>query len=109
MCLLSRHQGAAATVQLITELLLTNTLQLAHHEDGSCFLMNPDARYFTRIRASELLNANDAETIALPLRIACHEVASKTARQWAEYPELADKHFRELTVILDEEEPDYKD
>ncbi len=43
-----------------------------------------------------------------PLRIASPEVAEKTAQQWSEYPQFADKHFRQLIAILDEEEPDYK-
>jgi ribulose-5-phosphate 4-epimerase/fuculose-1-phosphate aldolase len=42
------------------------------------------------------------------LRIASDEVARKTAQQWAEYPDLAQNHFRELLAILDEEEPDYR-
>ncbi|WP_425450261.1 class II aldolase and adducin N-terminal domain-containing protein [Virgifigura deserti] len=42
------------------------------------------------------------------LRIASDEVARKTAQQWAEYPDLAENHFRELLAILDEEEPDYR-
>lgn len=44
-----------------------------------------------------------------PLRIAPHEVASKTAQQWAEYPDFAEKHFAAIRDILDEEEPDYRD
>ena len=42
------------------------------------------------------------------LRIASDEVAAKTARQWVEYPDFAENHFRELKAILDEEEPDYR-
>lgn len=42
------------------------------------------------------------------LRIASHEVASKTARQWAEYPDLATTHFKAIRDILDEEEPQYR-
>ena len=43
------------------------------------------------------------------LRVATPEVAEKTARQWVEYPSLAENHFRALKEILDEEEPDYRD
>ncbi len=43
-----------------------------------------------------------------PLRIASHEVASKTARQWMEYPDIGENHFKELMAILDREEPEYK-
>lgn len=43
------------------------------------------------------------------LRVASHEVAQKTARQWMEYPGLANNHFHALKQILDEEEPGYRD
>ena len=36
------------------------------------------------------------------------EVAAKTARQWLDYPEMGDDHFRELQAILDREEPSYR-
>lgn len=36
------------------------------------------------------------------------EVAAKTARQWLDYPEFSDDHFRELQAILDREEPSYR-
>ena len=45
----------------------------------------------------------------MELRVASHEVAAKTARQWVEYPGLSDNHFRALKQILDEEEPGYRD
>ncbi|MDH3716088.1 MAG: class II aldolase/adducin family protein [Gammaproteobacteria bacterium] len=44
-----------------------------------------------------------------PLRIVSDDVAEKTARQWAEYPDGWQHHFTALREILDEEEPDYKD
>ena len=44
-----------------------------------------------------------------PLRLAAPEVARKTAKQWQDYPNLAENHFRELKAILDEEAPDYRD
>jgi len=43
-----------------------------------------------------------------PLRVASHEVAEKTARQWREYPGLGDLHFAELKAILDDEGSDYR-
>jgi len=43
-----------------------------------------------------------------PLRVLPDEVAAKTCRQWLDYPNLAENHFRELKAILDEEEPDYR-
>lgn len=42
------------------------------------------------------------------LNIASHEVAEKTAQQWEDYPNLAEKHFAALRDILDEEEPDFR-
>jgi ribulose-5-phosphate 4-epimerase/fuculose-1-phosphate aldolase len=43
------------------------------------------------------------------LNVASHEVAEKTAGQWAAYPGAAEKHFNALRDILDEEEPVYRD
>jgi ribulose-5-phosphate 4-epimerase/fuculose-1-phosphate aldolase len=56
-----------------------------------------------------------AETLMLAyatgkkLRVASDNVAKLTAQQWAEYPDLADDHLREVKAILDREEPDYRD
>lgn len=55
-----------------------------------------------------------AETLVMaymtqqPLRIMPDEVARRTAQQWADYPEAAEKHFAELKRILAEDEPDYR-
>ncbi len=38
-----------------------------------------------------------------PLRVASHEVADKTARQWREYGGLGELHFAELRAMLDAE------
>ena len=43
-----------------------------------------------------------------PQRILPDEVARRTAQQWADYPEIGEKHFSELKRILDEDEPDYR-
>ena len=43
------------------------------------------------------------------LRIASPEVARKTARQWQEYPEFAERHLAAVKEILDRESPDYRD
>ena len=43
------------------------------------------------------------------LRVLSDEIAEKTAGEIARYPNLAEGHFNELRVILDEEEPDYRD
>jgi len=43
------------------------------------------------------------------LKIASPEVAEKTAQECANYPiDLAGKHLKEIRLILDKEEPDYK-
>ena len=43
-----------------------------------------------------------------PLRVLPDEVARRTAQQWADYPEIGEKHFAELKRILDEEEAEYR-
>ncbi|MCO6055075.1 class II aldolase and adducin N-terminal domain-containing protein [Pseudomonas sp. MOB-449] len=42
------------------------------------------------------------------LRIASDEVARKTARQWQDYPDFAEKHFAALRRMLDREEVEYR-
>ena len=42
-----------------------------------------------------------------PLRVLSDEVAEKTARELANYPGQAERHFAELKAILNVEEPDY--
>ena len=43
-----------------------------------------------------------------PLRIMSSDVARRTAQQWADYPDVGEKHFAELKRILDEDEPEYR-
>ncbi|MCY1562757.1 hypothetical protein D9M68_1002040 [compost metagenome] len=43
-----------------------------------------------------------------PLRISSDEVARKTARQWLDYPDFAERHFAALRRILDREEVEYR-
>lgn len=43
-----------------------------------------------------------------PLNVASHEVAEKTARQWEEYPDFAEKHLAAIRAVLDREAPDYQ-
>ncbi|MEM1372825.1 MAG: class II aldolase and adducin N-terminal domain-containing protein [Pseudomonadota bacterium] len=47
---------------------VANHFSLAVNEDGTQFLMNPNQRHFSRIRASELLllDANDPDTMSHP-------------------------------------------
>ena len=46
-----------------------------------------------------------------PLRVVSDEIAEKTARQWEDYMDkvgFCDAHLKEIRIILDREEPDYK-
>ena len=49
-----------------------------------------------------------AYTTGKELRYASEAVARKTARQWADYPDFANFHLREIKAILDREEPEYR-
>ena len=42
-----------------------------------------------------------------PLSLLPDSVAEKTARQWEQYDNAANKHLSEVRSILDEDEPDY--
>jgi len=42
------------------------------------------------------------------LRVAPDDVARLTAKQWLDYPHLADDHLAEVKAILDREAPDYR-
>lgn len=56
------------TVELNMHEAISNHFSLAVNADGSRFLINPNARHFGRIRASDLveLDANDPETMSRP-------------------------------------------
>ncbi len=56
------------TVELNMHEAISNHFSLAVNYDGSRFLINPNARHFSRIRASDLveLDANDPETMSRP-------------------------------------------
>ena len=43
-----------------------------------------------------------------PLSILPDDVARRTAQQWADYPDIGEKHFSELKRLLDEDEPGYR-
>ena len=64
-----------------------------------------DEMYYFERSAETLITAY---MTGKPLRVASHEVAEKTARQWREYPGLGDLHFAELKAILDDEGSDYR-
>lgn len=61
--------------------------------------------YFERAAETVML----AHASGKPLRIVSDAVARRTARQWADYGQLAIDHLAEVRAILDAEEPDYRD
>ena len=65
-----------------------------------------DAIYYFERAARNLVIAYGTQK---ELKILSDEIAEKTARQWEDFSGLANKHFRELKAILDEEEPDYRE
>ena len=60
--------------------------------------------YFERACRNQWL----ALSCGRPLLAIADDIAEKTARQWESYP-APRRHFDELLVILDREEPDYRD
>ena len=60
--------------------------------------------YFERAAQTLLL----ATASGRKLRVVPDAVARLTARQWLDYPHLADDHLAEVKAILDREEPDYR-
>ena len=42
------------------------------------------------------------------LRVVSDDVARQTVADWESYPDMAERHFAELTALLDALEPDYK-
>ncbi|MCI5076886.1 class II aldolase and adducin N-terminal domain-containing protein [Oricola sp.] len=69
---------------------------------AQCF---DDIYYFERAAETYIT----ALSTGRPLRVATPEIAEKTARQWADYPGFAEKHFAAVRDILDEDEPEYRD
>ena len=66
-----------------------------------------DALYYYEKSAETYITALSTNK---ELNIASHEVAEKTAQEWANYPaDLAGAHLNQIKLILDKEEPDYKD
>ena len=65
-----------------------------------------DALYYFEKPAETYLTALSTNK---ELNIASHEVAEKTAQEWATYPsDLARAHLDQIRIILDKEDPDYK-
>lgn len=67
---------------------------------GQCF----DLLYYFEKAADTYLYALST---GRALNIASAEVAEKTARQWADYPEAGDQHLAAIREVLDAEAPDY--
>tara|TARA_B100001564_G_scaffold339634_1_gene332580 strand:- start:775 stop:1347 length:573 start_codon:yes stop_codon:yes gene_type:complete len=65
-----------------------------------------DALYYFEKSAETYLTALSTNK---ELNIVSHEVAEKTAQEWADYPtDLARAHLDQIRLILDKEEPEYK-
>ena len=64
-------------------------------------------RYFYFERAAETLIK--AYGSGRELRVLSDDIAEKTAQEFDSYSTLAELHLRELKLILDNEEPDYRD
>ena len=65
-----------------------------------------DALYYFEKSAETYLTALSTNK---ELNIATHEVAEKTAQEWSNYPaDSARAHLDQIRLILDKEEPDYK-
>jgi|TARA_B100001540_G_C15752200_1_gene617549 ribulose-5-phosphate 4-epimerase/fuculose-1-phosphate aldolase len=66
-----------------------------------------DALYYFEKSAETYITALSTNR---ELNIASDEVAEKTAQEWANYPsDLARSHLDQIRLILDKEEPDYKE
>lgn len=61
--------------------------------------------YFERACQLQVLALSTGRELA----IIPDRVAAVAARQWRDYPDLADDHFTALLEILDADEPDYRD
>ena len=66
-----------------------------------------DALYYFEKSAETYLTALSTNK---ELNIVSDEIAEKTAQEWSDYPsDLARAHLDQIRLILDKEEPDYKD
>tara|TARA_B100000787_G_scaffold155020_1_gene130189 strand:+ start:207 stop:935 length:729 start_codon:yes stop_codon:yes gene_type:complete len=85
-CMLLANHGVLITGKTIAEAF--NSL---YYFERAC------ETYLTSLATNKELNIVDSV------------IAEKTAKQWEDYPsDLADNHLREIRLILDKEEPDYK-
>ena len=65
-----------------------------------------DALYYFEKSAETYLTALSTNQ---ELNIVSDEIAEKTAQEWANYPsDMARAHLDQIRLILDKEEPDYK-
>ena len=83
-------------------------LMMANHGltiTGPSISMAFDEMYYFERAAQTLLVAYSS---GQKLKIAPDDVARLTAKQWLDYPNLADDHLAEVKAVLDREEPDYR-
>jgi ribulose-5-phosphate 4-epimerase/fuculose-1-phosphate aldolase len=83
-------------------------LMMANHGltiTGPSIAMAFDEMYYFERAAQTLMVAYSS---GQKLKVAPDEVARLTAKQWLDYPNLADDHLSEVKAILDSEEPDYR-
>jgi ribulose-5-phosphate 4-epimerase/fuculose-1-phosphate aldolase len=77
--------------------LMTAGPTVAHAFDDLYYFEKSAETYLTALSSGRELN------------VASHEVAEKTAQQWADYPNAATKHLAAIRAVLDDEEPAYRD
>jgi ribulose-5-phosphate 4-epimerase/fuculose-1-phosphate aldolase len=75
---------------------------VAGRDVAECF----DAIYYFERAAETYITALST---GRSLNVVSPEVAEKTARQWEDYPDFADKHLAAIRAVLDRESPDYQD
>ncbi len=89
--------GDKSTLMMGQHGILTVGASIAQAFDSIYYYEQAARIYMTALASGQELN------------IASHEVAEKTARQWEDYPNFADKHLSAIRAVLDDEEPQYRD
>ncbi len=86
-----------------------NVLMMGNHGvvvTGASVAQAFDEMYYFERAAETLMTCYASNR---PLRIAPDDVAQTTARQWLDYPHLAEDHLAEVKAILDHEAPNYRE
>lgn len=94
---LSRALGNHSVIMMCQHGFMTAASTVAEAFDALYFFERAAETYLLALATGRALN------------IASHDVAEKTAQQWATYPDTGVKHLRAIRDILDEEEPEYRD